>query len=121
MELGGTIMQKTLGLATAFIHSPEYEALQEAQREMDSDPEAQRIIQEFQRRQQSVLMLQQTGGRVGIDEVQALRQLQQRMLQHLTIKKHFQCQQELTNTVHTISDIISRKTGLNFASTGGCC
>ena len=58
MELGGIIVQKTIELATAFIDSPEYQALQESQRQMENEPEAQRIIQEFQRRQQSLSMLQ---------------------------------------------------------------
>jgi cell fate (sporulation/competence/biofilm development) regulator YlbF (YheA/YmcA/DUF963 family) len=121
MELGGIIVQKTIELATAFIDSPEYQALQESQRQMENEPEAQRIIQEFQRRQQSLSMLQQMGGRVGVGEVQALRLLQQRMLQQPTVKRYLQCQQELTNYLQTISDILSRKTGLNFTSKGGCC
>lgn len=115
------VIEKAMELADAILNCPEYLTFNKAQKQMSYDPEAQSLMQEFQQKQQSLMWLQQIGGKIGIDEVQELKDLQAKMLHHPTISAYFQSQQQLTQLVQTVNDTISKKTGLNFASTGGCC
>jgi cell fate (sporulation/competence/biofilm development) regulator YlbF (YheA/YmcA/DUF963 family) len=108
-------------LADAILNCPEYLTFNKAQRQMSYDPDAQRLIQEFQQKQQSLLWIQQVGGRIETNDVQELKSLQAKLVKHPTIGAYFQSQQQLNELVQIINDTISKKTGIKLASTAGCC
>ena len=114
------VLQKAIELADAILNSAQYLMFDEARRRVEYDAEAQGLIQEFQQKQQSLLWLQQMGT-LEISQVQELKNVQGKLLHHPTIGAYFRSQRQLTELVQTVNDTISKKTGLNFTSTGSCC
>jgi len=119
----GTAIEKAIEFAEALASSSEFKAFNEAREKMTKDEAAQRMLQEFQRRQQSLQIAQMTGYSVSMEQINSLKEYQHKMLQHPTIKKFFEAQQEVGQLIQTTSDIISQKIGMNYGGSAGagCC
>jgi len=119
----GLIIEKAVEFAEALASSPEFRAFNKAREQMMRDEVAQRMLQEFQRRQQSLQIAQMTGYSVSVEEINSLREYQRKMLQHPTIKKFFEAQQEVSQLIEITSSIISQKIGMNYGGRAGagCC
>ena len=114
----GTAVEKAIEFAEALASSPEFRAFNEAREQMMRDEVAQRMLSEFQRRQQSLQIAQMTGYSVSMEQINSLREYQQKLLEHPTIKKFFQAQKEMLELIQTTNNIISEKIGINY---GGSC
>jgi len=116
-------IEKAVEFAEALASSPEFKAFNKAREQMMRDEVAQRMLQEFQRRQQSLQIAQMTGYSVSVEEINSLREYQRKLLQHPTIKKFFEAQQEVGQLIQTTSNIISQKIGMNYGGSAGagCC
>jgi len=119
----GTATEKAIEFAEALTSSPEFEAFNEAREQMMKDEGAQRMLQEFQKRQQSLQIAQMTGYSVSMEQINSLKEYQHKMLQHPTIKEFFQAQKEVSQLIQTTSNIISQKIGMNYGGSAGagCC
>jgi len=119
----GLIIEKAVEFAEALASSPEFRAFNKAREQMMRDEVAQRMLQEFQRRQQSLQIAQMTGYSVSMEQINSLREYQRKMLQHPTIKKLFEAQQEVSQLIEITSSIISQKIGMNYGGSAGagCC
>mgnify|MGYP001153406402 FL=1 len=117
------VIEKAVEFAEALASSPEFRAFNKAREQMMRDEVAQRMLQEFQRRQQSLQIAQMTGYSVSMEQINSLREYQRKMLQHPTIKKFFEAQQEVSQLIEITSSIISQKIGMNYGGSAGagCC
>ena len=114
----GLVIEKAAEFAEALASSPEFRAFNKAREQMMSDEGAQRMLSEFQRRQQSFQIAQMTGYSVSMEEINSLKEFQRKLLEHPTLKKFFQAQQEVGKLIQITNNIISQKIGINY---GGSC
>lgn len=115
------LIQKAEELAEAILESAEYVAYIRAQRQLQYDPMAQRLMEQFRQKQQSLLLTQQMYGKADQTELGALRQLRLSLQQNLTISRYLQTQRGLDRLVQKINEEFSRRTGVNITPAGGCC
>jgi cell fate (sporulation/competence/biofilm development) regulator YlbF (YheA/YmcA/DUF963 family) len=119
----GWVIEKAVEFAEALASSPEFRAFNKAREQMTGDDIAQRMLSEFQRRQQSLQTAQMTGYSVSMEQINSLREYQRKLLQHPTIKKFYEAQQEVGQLIQITSDSISQKIGMNYGGSAGagCC
>lgn len=108
-------------LAEAILESAEYTAFERAQRQLQYDLAAQKLMEDFQQKQQSLLLTQQMYGGVDQAELGALQQLRFSLQQNVTISRYLQAQQDLSRLVQKINEEFSRRTGVNITPSGGSC
>ena len=108
--------------AQALAESDEFQAFEQATDDLRKDETAQRIIQAYQTKQQSLqvsLML----GALSTEEQAELERLRQAFLSHPTVAAYLQAQENLTAICQAAADLLSQHIGLSFtAACGpGCC
>lgn len=108
---------KTLG------ETPQFTEFMQSHVEFRQDVEAQKIQQQFQRKQASlkaVLMLNAASE----EERKELEDLQERFSQRPSVIRLIKAQDDLIAMCQEVGDLISKETGMDYASscrTGGCC
>jgi cell fate (sporulation/competence/biofilm development) regulator YlbF (YheA/YmcA/DUF963 family) len=108
-------------LAEAILESAEYITFERVQRQLQYDPTAQKLMEDFQQKQQSLLLSQQMYGGVDQAELGALQQLRLSLQQNVTVSRYLQVQQNLSRLVQKINEEFSRRTGVNITPSGGSC
>jgi len=108
--------------AQALAESDEFQAFERATDGLRQDETAQRAIQAYQTKQQSLqvsLML----GAVNAEDQAELERLRQAFLSHPTVAAYLQAQENLTAICQAAADLLSQHIGLSFtAACGpGCC
>ena len=108
--------------AQALAESDEFQAFERATDGLRQDETAQRIIEAYQTKQQSLqvsLML----GAVNAEDQAELERLRQMFLSHPTVAAYLQAQENLTAICQAAADLLSQHIGLSFtAACGpGCC
>ncbi len=108
--------------AQALAESDEFQAFEQATDDLRQDQAAQRIIQSYQAKQQSLqvsLML----GALSTEDQAELERLRQAFLSHPTVAAYLQAQENLTVICQAAADLLSQHIGLSFtAACGpGCC
>ncbi|RMF87502.1 MAG: YlbF family regulator [Nitrospinota bacterium] len=116
------VLQAAREFATVLAETPEYQAFEEAQRQLRHNPAAQEAIRAFQEKQQA-LGWQAQFGFLSDAEQEELRRLQQAMVNQPAVQNYMEAQERLRRLCQEVADTISQVIGLNFA-TGcgpGCC
>ena len=108
--------------AQALAESDEFQAFEQATDGLRQDETAQRAIEAYQTKQQSLqvsLML----GAVNAEDQAELERLRQAFLSHPTVAAYLQAQENLTAICQAAADLLSQRIGLSFtAACGpGCC
>ena len=108
--------------AQALAESDEFQAFERATDGLRQDETAQRAIEAYQTKQQSLqvsLML----GALSTEEQAELERLRQAFLSHPTVAAYLQAQENLTAICQAAADLLSQRIGLSFtAACGpGCC
>jgi cell fate (sporulation/competence/biofilm development) regulator YlbF (YheA/YmcA/DUF963 family) len=108
--------------AQALAESDEFQAFEQATDDLRQDKTAQRAIEAYQTKQQSLqvsLML----GAVNAEDQAELERLRQAFLSHPTVAAYLQAQENLTAICQAAADLLSQRIGLSFtAACGpGCC
>ena len=108
--------------AQALAESDEFQAFEQATDGLRQDETAQRAIEAYQTKQQSLqvsLML----GAVNAEDQADLERLRQVFLSHPTVAAYLQAQENLTAICQAAADLLSQRIGLSFtAACGpGCC
>lgn len=102
----------------AITASNQYEQFVASQQQLECDDEAQRLLSEFQQKQQQ---LQENG----FDQatMQDLRDLQEKMDDNKTISELREAETALIELLEETNEIVSERIGQEFAQTtgGGCC
>ena len=108
--------------AQALAESDEFQAFEQAMDGLRQDETAQRIIEAYQTKQQS-LQVSQMLGAVSAEDQAELEHLRQAFLSHSTVAAYLQAQENLTAMCQAAADLLSQHIGLSFtAACGpGCC
>ncbi len=108
--------------AQTLAESAEFQAFEQATDRLRQDETAQRAIEAYQTKQQSLqamLMLNATSAQ---DRAE-LERLRQAFLSHPTVAAYLQAQENLTTVCQAAADVLSQRIGVSFtAACGpGCC
>ena len=108
--------------AQALAVTPEFQALEEAADQLSSDTAAQRDIQAYQTRQQSLQAMLLLNA-VDPGEQAELERLRQAFLSNPTVNAYYDAQENLNSLCQDAADLLSKRIGLSFtAACGpGCC
>lgn len=116
------IRQAARDLATALAETPQFKAFEQANERLRYDQAAQRAIEAYQTKQQSLQMLFMLNA-VGQDEQAELERLRQAFLAEPAVAAYLQAQEQFAALCQEAADLLSRHIGLSFtAACGpGCC
>ncbi|MBI4757988.1 MAG: YlbF family regulator [Chloroflexi bacterium] len=115
-------LQAARQFAAVLAESPQYRAMEEAERRLRQDAAAQAAIRAFQEKQRT-LGWQAQVGLLGEAERAELTRLQGAMLVQPAVRAYTQAQEEMALVCQTVSQEITQAIGLNFAAAcgPGCC
>lgn len=108
--------------AQAISESPEFLSFEEARKKLKEDQKAQKLIKEFEDKQQLFQMF----GNSGDSQAQAeLNEYREKMLTHPQIRDYLERQDDLTRFFQELGKLISDVGGFDFsqacAPPTGCC
>jgi cell fate (sporulation/competence/biofilm development) regulator YlbF (YheA/YmcA/DUF963 family) len=108
--------------AQALAESAEFQAFEEAADRLKRDEVAQRALQAFQAKQQSLQMMLMLNA-VSAEEQAELERLRQAFLAEPAITAYLEAQEALTAMSQATGQLLSQRIGLSFAAAcgPGCC
>lgn len=120
------VLDQAFELGKKIAESDEFKAVQQAESTMLSDPEAQKLLMEFQQMQQQQRQKQESGLPITPDEIKNFEQMELKMLQNPLIKNFSEAQhnfQELLNTVNeTINNtMLDKRDNAGSSCSSGSC
>lgn len=116
------VRQAARDFAAALAETPQFAHFEAAAERLNKDLVAQRAIQAFQAKQQSLQMMLRLNA-VSPEDRAELESLRQAFLSESSVNAYFQAQLELNTICQAAADIISQSIGLNYAASCGasCC
>ena len=116
------VLQTARDFAAALAETPQFKAFEAATERLHRDASAQRALDAYQARQQSLqamLMLSAVSG----DERVELNRLHQAVVTQPSVAAYVQAQSDLMSVCQATADLLSQYIGLNFAAAcgPGCC
>lgn len=108
--------------AQALAESAEFQAFEEATDRLERDEVAQRALQAFQAKQQSLQMMLRLNA-VSQEERAELERLHQAFMAEPSIVAYLEAQEALTAMCQATGELLSQRIGLSFAAAcgPGCC
>lgn len=117
------VIESARQFAEVLISTTQYSEFEQSYLAFREDKEAQKIIQEFQAKQNSLSALIQLNA-VGEEDQKELKRLQSSFSQRPAVMRYSLAQNELMRLSQEIGAHLSEAIGMDFASacrTGGCC
>lgn len=117
------VLQTAKDFAITLGETPQFTEFLQSHFDFRQDGEAQKIQQEYQKKQASlkaVLILNAAGE----EDRKELQNLQERFNQRPSVVRFIKAQDELIAVCQEIGDLISKEIGMDYASScraGGCC
>ncbi len=108
--------------AEALTETAEFQAFEQANERLRHDDAAQKAIQAFQNKQQSLQMMIRLNA-LSPEDRSELERLQKEFVEQPSVAAYMQAQEELKLLCQTASELLSERIGLSFASAcgPGCC
>lgn len=108
-------------LGEAIAALPEYEAFEEAQAAVESDPDTQEKIEEFERLRSEFAAARQAGEATQAD-VAELEEAQRELHAEPTMARFLEAKDDLQDRLEIINEAISEPLAVDFGGeAGGCC
>ncbi|MCL9817297.1 halo-CC-star protein HcsL [Natronocalculus amylovorans] len=111
------VEEKLQTFIDAVADSESYQEFIEVNKQLESDPKAMELLDEYRQKQQQ---MQQ-----GFDQelMAELQEIQTELSENKTIQQHREAQSALVELLQETNDVISEPIGMEFAqsSGGGCC
>ncbi len=116
------VRQAAREFARALAATPQFQAFEEAEHRLRTDPTAQRVITAYQSKQQSMRMSIMLGTATPEDRAE-LERLQRAFVNDPTVAAYLQAQAGVTALCQAANEQLSRHIGLSFAAAcgPGCC
>ena len=115
------VRQAARDFAQVLAETTQFKAFEQANDRLNNDEQAQRVLEAFQAKQQSLramLMLNAASA----EETAELERLRAAVLADPSVAAYLQAQQDLTAVCHAAADLLLQQIGLNFASAcSPCC
>lgn len=120
LEFDSEVAAIAEALGEAISTLPEYEAFKAAEAAVETSPEAQAKIDEFESKRESLMVAQQLGEATE-EDVAELRELQAKLHALPVMEEYLTAQQALDERLAAINDTISRDLAVDFAGQAGSC
>ena len=116
------VSQAARDFAAVLVETPQFKAFEHAAKALRDDKNAQRAIEAYQTKQQSLQALLMLNA-VSAEEQAELERLRQSFINEPTVSALLQAQGELTAVCQAAADLLSKHLGLSFAAAcgPGCC
>lgn len=106
--MSATIIEKANELAEALTESAELTNMRQAELVMNSDPEAEKIIAEFQEKQKHVYELQMRGEELGDQEKKEIEAIESKMSGNPAIRAYMEATDKFESLLRSVNMIITR-------------
>ena len=117
--MSAVIMEKANELAEAITESSELAAMRQEELDMNKDPEAEKIIAEFQEKQKQVYEIQTRGEQLGEQDKKDIEAIEGKMSGNPSIKAYMEATDKFEGLLKGVNMIITRAlSGEDEA--GGC-
>ncbi len=116
--------KKTKDFIQALTNSPEYQALDKARKEFESDEDAKKLMSDFQETQRTSAIFNQGNFSGAANQKKKLRELQHRLKQNQKINNLIRSQRVFQVLISNLVQNISREIDFPFSppqTGGGCC
>ncbi|MBI2487636.1 MAG: YlbF family regulator [Deltaproteobacteria bacterium] len=121
-EVDGVKLARELALSIG--ETPQHRRFEDTMNKIHNDPDAKRLLTEFQEKLQAFQMMQSWGG-VSEEDFDHIEQLQEQLFMSPTLKEYFQAQNDLVQMLKELNIFISERIGFDFAGfarpADGCC
>lgn len=116
------VEQAARDFATALAETPQFKAFEEANERLRGDESAQRAMQAYQAKQNSLQALLMLNA-VGAEEQAELEQLRDAFMAEASVVAYFQAEADLRALCQTTASLLSRHIGMDLAAvcSSGCC
>jgi cell fate (sporulation/competence/biofilm development) regulator YlbF (YheA/YmcA/DUF963 family) len=115
-----SVMAKAQELGHALLDTEEATILQAAEKNLDSNPESVRLINEFQQKFQTIKNAQDSGEEISDAEIDQFNQLQEKVKNDKTIQAYFSAQQRFNQLLQQVNTVINQVLRGETCSTD-CC
>lgn len=115
--------QAVFELATALAETPQFRAFEQAREQLRRDVAAQKAIDAYQAKLQSLQALLRLNAVAAEDQAE-LERLRRAALDQLSLIAYSQAQEDLKRLCQAVGDSLSARIGIDFArvaGAGGCC
>ena len=106
--MSAAILEKANALAEALTESDELAAMRQAELVMNSNPEAEKIIAEFQEKQKQVYEIQMRGGELSDQDKKEIEAIESKMNGNPVIRAYMDATDEFENLLKSVNMIITR-------------
>lgn len=121
LDLTAEVRQALRDFAAALVETPQFARFEQAAEALQGDEEAQKALEAFQTKQQSLQMML-TLNAVSEEEQAELKNLREAVFSHSTFTEYLDSEHELMALCRTVNDVLSDRIGLRFAMRrSGCC
>jgi cell fate (sporulation/competence/biofilm development) regulator YlbF (YheA/YmcA/DUF963 family) len=116
------VRQAARDFAAALVDTPQFVNYEAAAEQLNKDTKAQRAIEAYRNKQQSLQMMLMLNA-VSPEDRAELEDLRQAFLSEPSVNAYLQAQAELASVCQAAAEIISKSIGLNYATACGasCC
>jgi cell fate (sporulation/competence/biofilm development) regulator YlbF (YheA/YmcA/DUF963 family) len=116
------VRQAARDFARVLTETPQFKAFEQANDRLNSDEQAQQVLEAFQAKQQSLRMMLMLNA-ASAEETAELERLRGAVLADPSVAAYLQAQQDLTAVCHAAADLLTQRIGMSFtAACGpGCC
>lgn len=115
------VLEKAKELGDQIAASEELDAMKKAQLAVMQNHEAKAIIDEFQKEQEGLFRIQQSGQELNDDQKELIRKLEQRMSENPIIEEYIVTQQKFEELLDEINNIIAESISGQQPSCGDSC
>ncbi len=122
-----SVIEKAEELGMVILNSNEFTELNEAQDKLDNNPEAQKLIQDFQEKQSNLHQVHHNGEEVSEEEIGKLQDLQKAMMDNDLINDYVTAKHKADKLISSVSQVLTKTVGVPFGGGsghecgGGCC
>ncbi|MDT3699542.1 MAG: YlbF family regulator [Thermincola sp.] len=106
--MSAAIITKANELAEALTESEELAAMRQAELVMNSDPEAEKIVTEFQEKQKQIYEIQMRGEELGDQDKKEIEAIEGKMSGNPSIKAYMEASDRFESLLRSVNMIITR-------------
>ncbi|WP_232701621.1 YlbF family regulator [Halobacterium wangiae] len=107
-------------LGEAITELPEYQAFEEAKRNVETSEEVQERIGEFEEIRQEFMLARQTGDATQ-EDVERVQEAQAHLHDHPAMAEYLDAQDAVQETFESLNDVISEPLEVDFVGESGAC
>jgi len=113
-----SVIDKALDLGKALTETDEYKEMQKAEAAMGQDPEARKLVTDFQNLHKAYQRMQSMGHKIEEEHMDKLREMHGRMMTNSLIKEYEEARSKFDNLLTEVNSKINQ--GMGQGQEGSC-